>query len=63
MVFEPQALAPGPGTRGWGHLQVAPISIRFERFPVFHTSTSGGGHDFFTASPLEGEARVGGNIN
>jgi hypothetical protein len=25
---------------------VAPISIRFERFTVFHTSTSGGGHDF-----------------
>jgi hypothetical protein len=23
-----------------------PISIRFERFTVFHTSTSGGGHDF-----------------
>jgi hypothetical protein len=25
---------------------VGPISIRFERFTVFHTSTSGGGHDF-----------------
>jgi len=24
---------------------VVPISIRFERFMVFHTSTSGGGHD------------------
>jgi hypothetical protein len=27
---------------------VAPILIRFERFPVFHTSTSGGGHDYNT---------------
>jgi acyl-CoA synthetase (NDP forming) len=25
---------------------VVPILIRFERFMVFHTSTSGGGHDF-----------------
>jgi hypothetical protein len=25
---------------------VAPILIRFERFPVFHTFTSGGGNDF-----------------
>jgi hypothetical protein len=25
---------------------VAPISIRFERFTVFHTSGSAGGHDF-----------------
>ena len=40
------ALAPGPGTKGWGHLQVALISIRFERFPVFHASASGGGHEF-----------------
>jgi hypothetical protein len=27
---------------------VGPISIRFERFTVFHTSTSGGGHDLST---------------
>jgi hypothetical protein len=26
---------------------VAPILIRFERFPVFHTFTSGGGNDFY----------------
>jgi len=25
---------------------VGPILIRFERFPVFHTFTSGGGNDF-----------------
>jgi hypothetical protein len=26
--------------------RAAPISIRFERFTDFHTSTSGGSHDF-----------------
>jgi hypothetical protein len=29
---------------------VVPISIRFERFTVFHTSTSGGGHDLLHPS-------------
>jgi hypothetical protein len=47
----------GPCPRAWlqieGHLQVALLSSRpwsglidFERFTVFHTSGSGGGHDF-----------------
>jgi hypothetical protein len=40
----------GPCPRAWhpmeGHLSGVPISIRFERFTVFHTSGSAGGHDF-----------------
>ena len=43
---------PDPCPRAWHpsdrHLQVTPILIRFERFPVFHTFTSGGGNDWRT---------------
>jgi hypothetical protein len=45
MVFEAQALAPGPGTRSTATFRAALHSSRFERFPVFHTSTSDGGYD------------------
>jgi hypothetical protein len=42
--------AEGPCPRAWhpieGHLSPVPISIRFERFTVFHTSGSAGSHDF-----------------
>jgi hypothetical protein len=42
----------GPCPRAWhrtgGYLSVAPISIRFERFTVFHTSGSAGGHNYLT---------------
>ncbi len=45
MIFARKVLAPGPGTRLMATFRAAPISIRFERFTVFHTSASGGGHD------------------
>jgi hypothetical protein len=45
MVFARKVLAPGPDTGLMATFRAAPISIRFERFTVFHTSTSGGGHD------------------
>jgi hypothetical protein len=42
--------AEGPCPRAWhpieGYLSPVPISIRFERFTVFHTSGSAGSHDF-----------------
>ena len=45
MIFAQKVLAPGPGTRPKATLGVAAISIRFERFPGFHTPGSAGGHD------------------
>jgi hypothetical protein len=47
MVFEPQTLAPGPGNavQARATFRAGAISIRFERFTVFHPSTSGGGPD------------------
>jgi acyl carrier protein len=45
MVFEPQTLAPGPGTWAMATFRAAPISIRFERFPVFQAPGSAEGHD------------------
>jgi hypothetical protein len=45
MIFAQKVLAP----RAWhpteGHLQMAPNSIRFERFPVFQAFGFSGGHD------------------
>ncbi len=35
MVFGPQALAPGPGTKAKATFRTATDSIRFERFTVF----------------------------
>jgi hypothetical protein len=47
MVFEAQALAPGPGTRSTATVRWRSIQAALSGSRGFQASTSGGGYDFF----------------
>jgi hypothetical protein len=46
MVFEPQTLAPGPGTRAKAPFRWRPFQSALSGSRVFQASPSGGGYDF-----------------